>query len=58
MVGHRHGEALLAGWYDLLKEKRIWRNDFLKALMRAFDYDLSRQQVVSVDEVVCIDNSA
>ncbi|WRT63186.1 uncharacterized protein IL334_000089 [Kwoniella shivajii] len=37
--GHRHGVALFQSWYNLLSEKRAWRNDFLKAMSRVFDRD-------------------
>ena len=45
--GHRHGQALLQGWYGLISEKRAWRLEFLRSFIRAFDYDLSKKVVVS-----------
>jgi cohesin loading factor subunit SCC2 len=45
--GHRHGEALLQGWYTLISEKRAWRNDLLRSFVRAFDYDVSKKNTVS-----------
>jgi cohesin loading factor subunit SCC2 len=47
VIGHRHGEALLHGWYDLISEKRAWRIDLLKSFTRAFDYDVSKRNTVS-----------
>lgn len=44
--GHRRGVPLLAGWYSLLSEKRAWRMDFLKAITRAFEFDLMGQEEV------------
>lgn len=52
--GHRHGEALLTGWYSLLSEKKAWRSEFLKALSRVFDYDLSSKQSIDVGFVLYI----
>ena len=46
MKGHRNGSALLAGWYDLISEKRALRNEFLRALARAFSLDLSGNCIV------------
>lgn len=45
--GHRNGEALLQGWYGLIVEKRIWKIDLLKSFVRAFDYDVSKNDPVS-----------
>lgn len=45
--GHRQGQALLQGWYGLISEKRTWRLDFLRSFIRAFEYDLSKKEVVS-----------
>lgn len=45
--GHRHGQALLQGWYTLISEKRAWRIDLLKSFCRAFDYDVSKKTTVS-----------
>lgn len=45
--GHRQGQALLQGWYGLISEKRVWRLDFLRSFVRAFDYDLAKKEVVS-----------
>jgi cohesin loading factor subunit SCC2 len=44
--GHRHGEALLQGWYSLIVEKRVWRIDLLRSFIRAFDYDVSKMNTV------------
>lgn len=49
--GHRHGTALLQGWYALISEKKAWKIEFLRSFVRVFDYDLGRTEVVS--EVVC-----
>ncbi|ORY23265.1 hypothetical protein BCR39DRAFT_549569 [Naematelia encephala] len=46
--GERDGVALLAGWYALVSEKKQSRNDFLRGLGRAFDYDISRKDVPNV----------
>lgn len=45
--GHRQGQALLQGWYALISEKRAWRLEFLRSFIRAFEYDLSKEVVVS-----------
>lgn len=39
-VGHYNGTPGLGGWYDLLSEKRAWRLEFLRALVKAFDFEL------------------
>ncbi|KAK4684433.1 cohesin loading factor subunit SCC2, partial [Tremellales sp. Uapishka_1] len=43
--GSRDGAALLHGWYGLVCEKRNWRLEFLKALSRAFEFDLTRSDI-------------
>jgi cohesin loading factor subunit SCC2 len=48
VTGHRHGEALLQGWYSLISEKRAWRIDLLRSFVRAFDYDVSKKNTVSL----------
>jgi cohesin loading factor subunit SCC2 len=48
--GHRHGEALLQGWYSLIVEKRVWRIDLLRSFIRAFDYDVCKTNTVSFDQ--------
>jgi cohesin loading factor subunit SCC2 len=45
--GARHGVALLAPWWSLLSEKRAVRIDFLKHVVRAFDFELAGQDEVS-----------
>lgn len=45
--GHRHGAALLQGWYTLISEKKTWKLEFLRSFVRAFDYDLGKSEVVS-----------
>ena len=47
VAGHRHGEALLQGWYSLISEKRAWRIDLLRSFVRAYDYDVSKKHTVS-----------
>ncbi|KAJ9093623.1 hypothetical protein QFC20_007082 [Naganishia adeliensis] len=42
--------ALLERWYGLVREKRIWKQDFLKQMCRAFDFDAS-QPDISIDTV-------
>ncbi|GHJ86131.1 hypothetical protein NliqN6_2533 [Naganishia liquefaciens] len=42
--------ALLERWYSLVREKRIWKQDFLKQMCRAFDFDPS-QPDISVETV-------
>lgn len=46
VVGHRHGEALLQGWYTLICEKKAWRIDLLRSFIRAFDFDVSKKNTV------------
>lgn len=37
--------ALLERWYGLVREKRIWKQDFLKQMCRAFDFDPSQPDI-------------
>ena len=37
--------ALLERWYSLVREKRIWKQDFLKQMCRAFDFDPSQPDI-------------
>ncbi|KAJ9107636.1 hypothetical protein QFC21_001096 [Naganishia friedmannii] len=46
--GYRGGSpaiAMLDRWYSLMKEKRVWKQDFLKQMCRAFDFDGSQPDV-------------
>ncbi|KAJ9123080.1 hypothetical protein QFC22_001270 [Naganishia vaughanmartiniae] len=46
--GHRGGSpaiAVLDRWYSLVKEKRVWKQDFLKQMCRAFDFDGSQPDI-------------
>ncbi|KAL7420405.1 Sister chromatid cohesion protein 2 [Cryptotrichosporon argae] len=52
--GQRRGDALLAGWYGLVSEKRAWRNDFLRAMTRTFDVDLGGQDKIDTGFVLYI----
>lgn len=52
--GHRYGTALLAGWWELLNEKRATRLEFLKNIVRVFDFELLGQDEVSVTLSVLI----
>ncbi|KAJ9112608.1 hypothetical protein QFC19_000628 [Naganishia cerealis] len=48
--GHRGGSlavAVLDRWYSLVKEKRAWKQDFLKQMCRAFDFDGSQPDISS-----------
>ena len=38
-TGYRGSQALFDPWYSLLREKRKWKLDFLKAILRAFTVD-------------------
>lgn len=49
--GHRQGQALLQGWHGLISEKRNWRLDFLRSFIRAFDYDLSKGEIVGTSSI-------
>lgn len=49
--GSRRGGAALGGWYGLLSEKRAWRLEFLRALTKAFDFDVEASDPVSYDIV-------
>lgn len=44
--GQRFGVAKLAAWYGLLSEKRAWRLDFLRAITKAFSFELLSQEEV------------
>lgn len=46
-VGHYNGTPGLGGWYDLLSEKRAWRLEFLRALVKAFDFELMGNEKVN-----------
>lgn len=48
-VGHYNGTPGLGGWYDLLSEKRAWRLEFLRALVKAFDFELMGNEKASCD---------
>lgn len=50
--GIRRGGAALAGWYGLLSEKRAWKLEFIRALTKAFDFDLEGNDPVSFAVVV------
>ena len=55
MKGHRNGTALLAGWYDVINEKRALRNEFVRALARAFHFELSGDCIVGfISSIQCI----
>ncbi|CAD6587723.1 MAG: Sister chromatid cohesion protein 2 [Tremellales sp. Tagirdzhanova-0007] len=57
--GHRNGTALLAGWYDVINEKRALRNEFVRALARAFHFELSGDCIPDVGLVLYLaDNLA
>lgn len=45
--GARRGGAALGGWYGLLSEKRAWRLEFLRAITKAFDFDVESSDPVS-----------
>lgn len=45
--GARRGGAALGGWYGLLIERRPWRLEFLRALTKAFDFDVEAGDPVS-----------
>lgn len=44
--------ATLSAWYGLIKEKRQWRQDFVKALTRSFGVDLTTE-VAFVSTLLC-----
>ncbi|KAK9727558.1 Sister chromatid cohesion protein 2 [Basidiobolus ranarum] len=46
-------EALLNSMYTLVKEKRQRRHDFLKSLIKSFDFDLERTTDSAVDPGFC-----
>lgn len=45
-AGHYNGTPGLGGWYDLLSEKRAWRLEFLRALVKVFDFELMGNEKV------------
>lgn len=50
---HPEPTALLQRWYSLVREKRVSRQDFLKALLKSFDITPSlKSSQVSV--VLCL----
>lgn len=44
--------ALLERWYGLVREKRIWKQDFLKQMCRAFDFDPSQPDISPVSSAI------
>ncbi|EJT46679.1 IDN3-B protein [Trichosporon asahii var. asahii CBS 2479] len=53
-VGHYNGTPGLGGWYDLLSEKRAWRLEFLRALVKAFDFELMGNEKIEPGFVLYI----
>ncbi len=51
--GARRGGAALGGWYGLLVERRAWRLEFLRALTKAFDFDVEASDTVGLDAELC-----
>lgn len=55
ILGHT-GEppsALLCRWYSLMREKRQWRNDFLKAFLRGLHVEPTASEYTQVSRAFC-----
>jgi cohesin loading factor subunit SCC2 len=50
VTGHRNGVALLQGWYSMVCEKKAWKIEFLRSMVKAFDYDISGTNPVSWED--------
>ncbi|BEI91569.1 uncharacterized protein CcaverHIS019_0403890 [Cutaneotrichosporon cavernicola] len=54
VFGGRRGRAALGGWYGLLVEKRSWRLEFLRALTKAFDFDVETSDTIDPQFVLYV----
>ncbi|CAK9787000.1 hypothetical protein CC85DRAFT_288268 [Cutaneotrichosporon oleaginosum] len=52
--GERRGAAALGGWYGLLSDKRAWRLEFLRALTKAFDFDVEASEPIDPQFVLYV----